>query len=127
MGSGTAYVPLHLAFTRGKRVGPLSIHCKGIQGISPFDAREIMFRHLMPKVLGNFYHDGSNGRHRCLVTEPMMMSLSAAKGVSYKRLFQLPVARAIAAEAILAVAFLNDPEIVNVGTYACLPFLVCHH
>jgi hypothetical protein len=41
------YVPLRLAYTKGKQIGLLCIPRKGIQGMSPFDAREIMFRHVV--------------------------------------------------------------------------------
>jgi hypothetical protein len=33
--------PTPSSLHRGKQVGPLSIPCKGIQGMSPFDAREM--------------------------------------------------------------------------------------
>lgn len=44
-----------------------------------------------------------------------MMSLAEAKDASYTRLFQLPVAKAIAAQLVQAVAFLHDRGIVHAG------------
>ena len=72
---------------------------------------------LIPQVLDKFLVDGPNGRHRCLVTEPGMMSLAEAKDASYCRLFELPVAKAITAQVIQAVAFLHHRGIVHAGIY----------
>lgn len=72
---------------------------------------------LIPRVLDMFILDGPNGRHRCLVTEPGMMTLAEAKDASYTRLFKLPVAKAIAAQVIQAVAFLHNRGVVHAGTY----------
>lgn len=72
---------------------------------------------LIPQVLDKFLVDGPNGRHRCLVTEPGMMSLAEAKDASYCRLFELPVAKAITAQVIQAVAFLHHRGIVHAGMY----------
>lgn len=72
---------------------------------------------LIPQVLDKFFLDGPNGRHRCLVTELGMMSLAEAKDVSYCRLFELPVAKAIIAQVIQAVAFLHHRGIVHAGMY----------
>jgi serine/threonine protein kinase len=44
-----------------------------------------------------------------------MMSLAEAKYASSVRLFQLPVARAIAAQLVQAVAFLHSQGIVHGG------------
>ncbi|KAK2737609.1 hypothetical protein FQN55_000965 [Onygenales sp. PD_40] len=70
-------------------------------------------RALIPQALDMFSLDGPNGRHRCLVTEPGMMTLAEAKDASYTRLFNLPVARAIAAQVIQAVTFLHHRGVVH--------------
>lgn len=70
---------------------------------------------IIPPVLDEFILNGPNGNHRCLVTVPAMMSLAVAKDASCTRLFQLPVARAIAAQLIQAVAFLHSRGIVHAG------------
>ncbi|KAH8430494.1 uncharacterized protein LDX57_008156 [Aspergillus melleus] len=72
---------------------------------------------LIPRVLDTFTLDGPNGNHTCLVTEPGMMSLAEAKDASYTRLFTIPVARAIAAQLIQAVAFLHRQGVVHAGMY----------
>lgn len=71
----------------------------------------------IPQVLDTFFLEGLNGKHRCLVTDPGMMSLAEAKDASYCRLFELPVTRAIAAQVIQAVAFLHHRGIVHSGMY----------
>lgn len=72
---------------------------------------------LIPRVLDTFSLDGPNGRHRCLVTEPGMMTLAEAKDASYTRLFRMPVAKAIAAQVIQAIAFLHCRGVVHAGMY----------
>lgn len=69
----------------------------------------------IPRVLGRFSLEGPNGRHRSLVTEPGMMTLAEAKDASYTRLFRMPVARAIAAQVIQAVAILHQRGVVHAG------------
>ncbi|KAK1145750.1 hypothetical protein N8T08_003988 [Aspergillus melleus] len=73
---------------------------------------------LIPQVLDTFSLDGPNGRHTCLVTEPGIMSLAEAKDASYTRLFTMPVARAIAAQVIQAVAFLHRQGVVHADLHA---------
>ncbi|OJD23657.1 CMGC/SRPK protein kinase [Blastomyces percursus] len=63
------------------------------------------------KILG--YLALSDQNDECLVTEPGMMSLAEAKDASYCRLFELPVAKAITAQVIQAVAFLHHRGIVH--------------
>ena len=69
----------------------------------------------IPRVLDTFCLEGPNGRHRSLVTEPGMMTLAEAKDASYTRLFRMPVARAIAAQVIQAIAFLHRRGVVHAG------------
>lgn len=63
--------------------------------------------HSMPPIWDEFTVDGPNGTHRCIVTVPARMTVSEAQEASYTRLFQLKVARAIAAQLIKAVAFMH--------------------
>lgn len=72
---------------------------------------------LIPRILDMFSINGPNGRHRCLVSEPGMMTVAQAKDASFTRLFELSVARAIAAQVILAVAFLHHRGVVHGGMY----------
>ena len=69
----------------------------------------------IPSILDSFSLSGPNGVHHCYVTEPGMTSLGEAKDASSIRLFQLPVARAMAAQLVQAVAFLHSQGIVHGG------------
>ncbi|KAI9932288.1 hypothetical protein ASPWEDRAFT_51039 [Aspergillus wentii DTO 134E9] len=71
----------------------------------------------IPQILDEFDIKGPNGEHRCIVTSPASTSLSDAREASYTRLFQLPVARAIIAQLIQAVAFLHSRGIVHADIY----------
>ncbi|WEW59216.1 hypothetical protein PRK78_004685 [Emydomyces testavorans] len=70
-------------------------------------------RTLIMPMLDEFVLEGPNGAHQCFVTPPARMSLSMAKDASIFRLFQLPVARAIAGQLVQAVAFLHCHDIVH--------------
>jgi serine/threonine-protein kinase SRPK3 len=72
-------------------------------------------------ILDEFILNGPNGKHRCFVTVPARMSLAVAKDASCIRLFQLSVARAIAAQLIQAVAFLHSRGIVHAGGHPRAP------
>lgn len=72
-------------------------------------------RDMIPLVLDKFYIQGPNGRHRCYVTAPAKASLFGAKEASYHRLFQLNVARALAAQLALAVEFTHSIGFVHGG------------
>ncbi|KAJ5375026.1 kinase-like domain-containing protein [Penicillium concentricum] len=67
----------------------------------------------IPSILDGFSLSGPNGVHHCYVTEPGMMSLAEAKDASSIRFFQLPVARAMAAQLVQAVKFLHSQGIVH--------------
>jgi len=75
---------------------------------------------LFPELLDEFEVEGpeirgTKRKHRCLVTTPAMMSIAEAREASPYRYFQLPVARAIAAQIIQAVAFMHSRGIVHGG------------
>ncbi|KAF4219466.1 hypothetical protein CNMCM6457_003032 [Aspergillus fumigatiaffinis] len=72
----------------------------------------------IPRILDKFSISGPNGIHWCFVSAPGMMSLVEAKDASSVRLFQLPVARAIAAQLVQAVAFLHSQGIVHGDLHA---------
>lgn len=69
-----------------------------------------------PIILDSLTHNGPNGTHECLVTEPGMCSLakskSTSKGVWY---FDLAVARTITSQLIRAMAMLHSRGIVHGG------------
>ncbi len=67
-------------------------------------------------VLDSFTHEGPNGTHDCLVTEPGMCSLAASKSASRGVwLFDLVVARSITAQLIRVTALLHSQGIVHGG------------
>jgi serine/threonine protein kinase len=49
-----------------------------------------------------------NGTHPCFVTTPAQSSLADAKEASDSRLFRLDVARSLAAQLVMAVAYIHD-------------------
>lgn len=70
-------------------------------------------RTMIPLVLDSFNIQGPNGTHACYVTIPARMSLSEAKDESYNRLFQLEVARALAAQLAIAVEYVHSQGFVH--------------
>ncbi|KAL8683746.1 MAG: hypothetical protein Q9224_006656 [Gallowayella concinna] len=65
-------------------------------------------------LLDDFYIDGPNGRHLCLVTEPTRCSVGEArKDVPFK--FPIEIARAISAQAILGLRSLHYRGVVHGG------------
>lgn len=59
---------------------------------------------------------GTKRKHRCLVTAPARISIAEAREASPYRYFQLPVARAMAAQIVQAVAFMHSRGIIYGGT-----------
>ncbi|RAK83692.1 kinase-like protein [Aspergillus costaricaensis CBS 115574] len=68
---------------------------------------------IIPRLLGEFWISGPNGKHRCVVTPPARMSLFDGKEASNFGLFHLDVARSIVARLIRGVAFLHSQDIVH--------------
>ncbi|EAW11016.1 protein kinase domain protein [Aspergillus clavatus NRRL 1] len=58
---------------------------------------------MLPPVLDRFDIHGPNGAHGCYVTAPARMSLSDAKDGSWEGLFQMSVARAVAAQLAIVI------------------------
>lgn len=82
--------------------------------------------HLVPEILDEFEVEGpeihgARGKHRCLVMTPAKMGFSEAREGSNNRLFQPPVARAIAAQLMQAVAFMHSCGIVHGGECLSCP------
>ncbi|KAF5009824.1 hypothetical protein FDECE_3983 [Fusarium decemcellulare] len=84
-----------------------------LQRLATTAGRKHPGRSLIRHVTDNFHFDGPNGRHTCLVNDPAMMSLRLAKDASFRRLFQLPTARAITAQIVQAVAYLHERGVVH--------------
>ncbi|KAI9933897.1 hypothetical protein MW887_004969 [Aspergillus wentii] len=70
-------------------------------------------RAIIPSILDRFNIQGPNGDHVCLVTSPARMSVSDAKKESWISLFQLEVARAIAAQLVIAVQYIHSQRFVH--------------
>lgn len=69
-------------------------------------------KELILPVLDRFSVHGPNGIHHCFVTTPARCSLSDTKESSGSRLFQLPVARSLAAQLAMAVAYTHKQGLV---------------
>lgn len=76
-----------------------------------FDARTT--RSVIPPVLDAFDVHGPNGKHPCYVTTTAGASLERAKLKSHKGLFRLDVARAMAAQLVIAVAHVHEKGYVH--------------
>ncbi|RSL98212.1 hypothetical protein CDV31_012697 [Fusarium ambrosium] len=85
-------------------------------------------------VLDRFSVHGPNGTHPCFVATPARCSLADTKEASVSRLFQLTVARSLAAQLTMAVAYTHkrglvhgDPEPVRRADREPLASGVPHH
>lgn len=72
---------------------------------------------LLPVVLDRFDLTGPNGNHRCLVTLPARCSLRAAREASGSCLFQLDVARSLAAQLAMAVSLVHSQGYAHGGEH----------
>ncbi|RAL14568.1 uncharacterized protein BO97DRAFT_465080 [Aspergillus homomorphus CBS 101889] len=63
---------------------------------------------MIPSILDKFNIQGPNGNHACLVTSPARMSLSEAKDGSWIGLFQIDVARALAAQLVTVTRYMHS-------------------
>lgn len=72
-------------------------------------------RGMMPVLLNTFNINGPHGTHTCLVTDVARCSVDEGKRRGFYAPFMLPVARAIAAQLILAVAYLHAKGFVHGG------------
>ncbi len=65
--------------------------------------------------LDEFYIDGPNGRHRCLVTEVVGSSISIAKKAKEHGILPIDTARKITAQLALGLAYIHSCGIVHGG------------
>lgn len=72
-------------------------------------------KELILPMLDRFSVYGPNGTHPCFVTAPARCSLANTKEASSSRLFQLPVARSVAAQLAIAVAYTHRRGLVHGG------------
>ncbi|GKZ65025.1 hypothetical protein AnigIFM60653_007610 [Aspergillus niger] len=68
---------------------------------------------MLPSIRDTFSIHGPNGEHTCYVTSPARASLSDLKDGSWLRLFKLDVARAFAAQLVLAVDYIHTREFIH--------------
>ncbi|KAI9699138.1 MAG: hypothetical protein M1836_003327 [Candelina mexicana] len=64
-------------------------------------------RQFVPTLLDDFWLDGPNGRHLCLVSEPAGGTVAASKERAVGSLFPLDVARSIAANTAMGLAYVH--------------------
>lgn len=83
-------------------------------GIS-FDSSEYPGRGMIPVVLDRFILESPNGKHPSYVTAPARTSVSGAKDGSNCRLFRAGTARSLAAQMVLAVAYMYVRGFVHGG------------
>ena len=81
------------------------------------DYSEIIGAKYVAKQIDEFYVEGKNGRHACLVSRPASFTIQAAQEYSDEGLFAPQLASAIAAKTILGVHFLHDCGVVHGGEY----------
>lgn len=79
-------------------------------------------RAMIPSILDSFHIHGTNGIRPCYVTAPARASLFDVQEASYHRVFQLNVARALAAQLALAVVFTHSKGSVHGGEF--LPLMI---
>jgi serine/threonine-protein kinase SRPK3 len=68
---------------------------------------------MIPSILDRFSIQGPNGNHDCYATIPARTNLSGVKDGSWIRLFQLDVARALAAQLAIAVEYIHSQGVVH--------------
>jgi serine/threonine-protein kinase SRPK3 len=68
---------------------------------------------MVPSILDRLTIHGPNGNHVCYVAAPARASLSGVKDGSWIRLFQLDVARSLAAQLILVVDYVHAQGIIH--------------
>ncbi|KAL2755731.1 hypothetical protein ACRALDRAFT_2082880, partial [Sodiomyces alcalophilus JCM 7366] len=69
--------------------------------------------HLITPVLDQFHLAGPNGNHSCFVTMPARSSVAESIGSSSPSSFQIHVARALAAQLIMATAYVHRSGFVH--------------
>lgn len=72
-------------------------------------------RDMMPSLLDSFSINGPHGTHTCIVTALARCTLDQAREASWGQPFRLDVARSLAAQLAIAVAYLHEKGIVHGG------------
>ena len=72
-------------------------------------------RNIISELLDNFWIDGPNGRHLCLVDEVFGSSIAEAKEESKTMLLPLKTARNVAAQLSLGLSYIHSRGILHGG------------
>lgn len=73
---------------------------------------------MIPTVVNRFNLDGPNGTHPCFVTAPARCSLMDAKEASGPRLFEIDVARSLAAQLAMAISLVHSQGYAHGGMWS---------
>lgn len=74
-------------------------------------------RSYVSPMFDEFYIDGPNGRHLCLVSEPARCSIAASKEASTNWMFSMGIARTVAAQAVLGLQDIHSCGVVHGGRW----------
>ncbi len=74
-------------------------------------------------VLNQFYLEGPNGRHLCLVEEPAGYSLFTSKEDAVDSVFPIEAARSLTAQLIMGLAFMHSRGVCHGGKYTLTKIL----
>ena len=97
-----------------REIGRLRALQKWPHSISSWDPA--LTRHpVLPDILDDFEVTGPNGCHTCYALAPMHDDL---REPSFSRISYLPIARALAAKLVLAVAYLHAQGVCHGGNYS---------
>lgn len=80
--------------------------------------REHPGRSYIQSLLDEFFTNGPNGRHLCLVSEPAGCSVAQSKEASTKWMFPINVARAVAAQTIMGLAYIHSCGVTHGGMFS---------
>jgi serine/threonine protein kinase len=94
------YVAIKITVAAGDPADPQESNILRQLGVAGLKTEPHAGATYIPRILDKFSISGPNGIHWCFVSAPGMMRLVEAKDASSVRLFQLPVARAIAAQLV---------------------------
>ncbi|KAL8916565.1 MAG: hypothetical protein Q9208_008436 [Pyrenodesmia sp. 3 TL-2023] len=83
-----------------------------LRHLNNFTKAQPTAKRFLTSLLDEFYIDGPNGRHLCLVTEPARDSVGSSKE-DHPWVFPIRISRAIAAQAVLGLQTIHSSGIVH--------------
>ncbi|KAI9771585.1 MAG: hypothetical protein M1835_006407 [Candelina submexicana] len=81
-------------------------------------------RRFVSTLLDDFWLDGPNGRHLCLVSEPAGGTVAASKKRAVGSVFLLDVARSIAANTVMGLAYVHACGVGHGGRFISQQYLI---